>query len=234
MDSSTQTPASFFSWLANPQLAKALLVKVGLGIAGAGLAVALLGAIALAQGQTVVETVAGVVHRLGQLLMFVGLCVVLVAQRTDLAYRTLQKTRAWLASQERHTVEAAGLTLFLISIPLLSVLPEILAGSVLLIWTVLLPAALAVVVAFEQGRRRAFCLGGMFPAMMLLIAVSVALAQSLERQPYGLGESLERLAQRHLPMFLLCWALIPATGLLALVVSRGGARPQAQGEGRTK
>ncbi len=227
MNSSTQSPANIFSWLANPQLAKSLLVKVGLGIAGAGLAFALVGAIALAQGQTAVETVAGVVHRLGQFLMFVGLCVVLVAQRTDLAYRTLQKTRAWLASQQRRTFEAAGLALFLVSIPLLSFLPEILAGSVLLIWTVLLPAALAVVVAFEQGGRRAFCLGGMFPAMLLLIAVSVALARSLERHPHGLGESLERLAEQQLPLFFLCWGLIPVAGLLALLVARGQARPQA-------
>ena len=84
-------------------------------------------------------------------------------------------------------------------------------------------AALGVVATFGQGKTRAFCLAALFPALMLLVAVSAALGAVLGPQPgssMDLDDFLRRLPDRHLPIFLLCWLLLPVAGFGGLLVAR--------------
>jgi len=200
---------------------------VGLGAGGAVVAAIIGGA--NSGGMSPLATGAAALHRFGAFIMLLGLGVVLAAYRLEhlqtwwrrrMQSQPTESSQAFLKWLQRISIGVPA-TLAIIVFPwiLLAVIPDGVAG-VLILWTsLLMPIVLTTILVYGRGYWRTFCVGALFPAGFFFVGMGIAVFLSFSRRPSlpAFWRFFEDIGEATL-LTGFSWTMIVLSGLLAMGV----------------
>ncbi len=211
--------------------AKKMVLRFGWSTVGLGVGAAVVAA--AIGGANADSAIAGAtaLQRVGALIMLLGLVVVLAA------YRVAWLTTRWRGRVSgRMSTEPADfsraflrlmqfccigvpVTLVVIALPwiVLVAIPDVAAGILILLASLLTPIVLTTILVYGRGYLRTFCIGALFPAGVFFIGMGLTYPRMIGRWPgrYSIWDFFEEFGEAaHLTGFV--WTFVVLSGLLAM------------------